>query len=245
MEQPPSHMAFKCLNPECQKNIRIRIPTKTGVYKIACPHCGTVKNIKLKGLDAFGSQKEDGVAPGNGNSARQTIDLGDDFYIKQSYTVKCPHCQEEGIDIYKETPGQGIALCPKCKGCVEFTARKPTETIIKSESIQRFRGRLVLLRRGWINKGYHLKDGSNIVGRYDESKVSDVSIKGDSSMSRQSVEIFVEHHDKGYSFKLTVRNSTNPVLHNNKPLAAGDSISLNFGDSIILGRTKFRFEKDV
>lgn len=64
-------------------------------------------------------------------------------------------------------------------------------------------------------------------------------------MSRQSVEIDVDHHDKGYSFKLTVKNSTNPVLHNNKPLATGDSISLNFGDSIILGKTKFRFDKDV
>ena len=321
MEKTPSHMVFACLNPECQKKVRIKIPAKTGVYKIACPHCGTVKNMKLKGLDVYDQTKDESTAPDyslkspisinqdffvgisykvicphcnkveipiysdkagqgkikcpyckgktvlkikenpsasesgkdndsinnvdNDNAAKQPIDLGDDFYIRQSYPVKCPHCKEESIVISQENPGQGIASCPKCKGRVQFTARKPTETIIKSELIQRFKGKLILLRRGWLNKDYHLKDGNNIIGRYDESKVSDIAIKGDSSMSRQSVEIFVEHHDKGYSFKLTVKNSTNPVLHNNKPLAVGDSISLNFGDSIILGKTKLRFDKDV
>lgn len=321
MAQIPSHMAFTCLNPECQKKIRINIPTKSGVYSITCPHCGIVKNIKLKGLDVISQPKDvpcitdnsqkpqilinqdffvgtsykvicphcnkveipirseksgKGVIKcpnckgtsvlkikeietfhsssssdtstsneGANNAAKQPFDLGDDFYINQSYTVTCPHCKEGSLTISQETSGQGIAVCSKCQGRVSFTARKPTETIIKSELIQRFKGKLILLRRGWLNKDYPLKDGKNIVGRYDESKVSDIAIKGDSSMSRQSVEIEVDHHDKGYSFKLTVKNSTNPVLHNNKPLAIGDSISLNFGDSIILGKTKFRFDKDV
>lgn len=314
-------MAFTCLNPECQKKIRINIPVKSGVYSITCPHCGIVKNIKLKGLDVLGqsqdvpnatdnSQKQPilinqdffvgttykvicphcnkveipissekagkGVIKcpyckgtsvlkikevetshsssssgfsasneGNNYAAKQPFDLGDDFYINQSYTVTCPHCKEGSLTISQESPGQGIAVCLKCKGRVSFTARKPTEAIIKSELIQRFRGKLILLRRGWLNKDYPLKDGKNIVGRYDESKVSDIAIKGDSSMSRKSVEIEVDHHDKGYSFKLTVKNAANPVLHNNKQLAIGDSISLNFGDSIVLGKTKFRFDKDA
>ena len=321
MAQTPSHMAFTCLNPECRKKIRINIPVTSGVFSITCPHCGIVKNIKLKGLDVLrqsqdfpnatdNSQKSPilinqefyvgtsykvicphcniveipirsetagkGVikcphckgtsvlkikvletshsssssgtsnsSGGNNNASNQPIDLGDEFYINQSYTVTCPHCKEGSLTISQESSGQGIALCPKCQGRVSFTARKPTEMIIKSELIQRFKGKLILLRRGWLNKDYPLKNGRNIVGRYDESKVSDIAIKGDSSMSRQSVEIEVDHHDKGYSFKLTVRNSTNPVLHNNKPLALGDSISLNFGDSIILGKTKFRFDKDA
>lgn len=321
MAQTPSHMAFTCLNPECRKKIRINIPAKSGVYSITCPHCGIVKNIKLRGHDVLGqsqyvpnatdnSQKHpilinqdffvntsykvicphcnkveipirsEKAGKGvikcphckgtsvliikeietshssssgdtsnsrdvNNNVSKQPIDLGDEFYINQSYTVTCPHCKGGSLTISQESPGQGIALCPKCQGRVSFTARKPTEVIIKSELIQRFRGKLILLRRGWLNKDYQLKDGKNIVGRYDETKVSDIAIKGDSSMSRQSVEIEVDHHDKGYSFKLTVKNSTNPVLHNNKPLATGDSISLNFGDSIVLGKTKFRFDKDI
>lgn len=321
MAQTPSHMAFTCLNPECRQKIRINIPAKSGVYSITCPHCGMVKNIKLKGLDVLGQSQDTpnvtdnsqkppilinqvffvgtsykiicphcnkveipihskkagkGVIKcphckgtsvlkikeietfhssssndtstsneSNNNAAKQPFDLGDDFYINQSYTVICPHCKEGSLVISQDSPGQGIAVCSKCKGRVSFTARKPTETIIKSELIQRFKGKLILLRRGWLNKDYPLKDGKNIVGRYDEAKVSDIAIKGDSSMSRQSVEIEVDHQDKGYSFKLTVKNSTNPVLHNNKPLTIGDSISLNFGDSIILGKTKFRFDKDA
>lgn len=321
MAQTPSHMAFTCLNPECRQKIRINIPAKSGVYSITCPHCGLVKNIKLKGLDVLRQPQEvqntidnsqkppilinqnffvgtsykvicphcnkveipirsekagkgvikcprckgttvlkikevetsasglklDASIPNvsSDNAAKQPVDLGDDFYINQSYAVTCPHCKEGSLPIYQEAAGQGIAVCPKCKGRISFTARKPTETIIKSELIQRFKGKLILLRRGWLNKDYPLKDGKNIVGRFDEAKVSDIAIKGDSSMSRQSVEIEVDHHDKGYSFKLTVKNSTNPVLHNNKPLATGDSISLNFGDSIVLGKTKFRFDKDA
>ncbi len=322
MAQAPSHLTFTCLNPECQKKIRINIPAKSGVYSITCPHCGTVKKLKLKGLDVLGQPQEQaqGPAPDNsqkppvslnqdfftgtsyevicphcskvkipirsekagqgvikcphckgrtvlkiknkpvdnapgddnvpnvdgapGNAAKPPVDLGDDFYIKQSYTVKCPHCGESEFTISPDAPGVGVAACPKCKGRVQFTARKPTETIVKSELIQRFRGKLILLRRGWMNKDYKLKEGRNLVGRYDESRVSDIAIKGDPSMSRQSVEIYVDHQDKGYSFKLTVKNAANPVLHNNKELAVGDSISLNFGDSLILGKTKFRFDKD-
>ena len=321
MAQAPSHLAFTCLNPECQKKIRINIPAKSGVYSITCPHCGIVKNIKLKGLDVLGQPQPEVTVPdnsqksplilnqdfyvgssykvicphcnkveipirsekagkgvikcphckgttilkikevekpssdsvssssninaGSDNAPKKPVDLGDDFYINQSYTVVCPHCKEENLTISQDTAGQGIVICPKCKGRVQYTARKPTETIVKSELIQRFRGKLILLRRGWLNKDYQLKDGNNVVGRFDESMISDIAIKGDSSMSRQSIEIYVEHHDKGYAFKLTVKNSKNPVLHNNKTLAVGDSISLNFGDSIILGKTKFRFDKDV
>lgn len=321
MAQVPSHLAFTCLNPDCQQKIRINIPAKSGVYSITCPHCGIVKKLRLKGLDVIGQPQESIPAPdysqnppisinqdffvgvsyevvcphcsktkiqissdkagqgvikcphckgksllkikekpadnsnngskesfvgaGSDNALKQPIDLGDDFYVKQSYTITCPHCKESEIIISQDNPGVGLAACPKCKGRVQFTARKPTETIIKSELIQRFRGKLILLRRGWVNKDYKLKDGKNVVGRFDDIKVSDIAIKGDSSMSRQSIEIFVDHQDKGYSFKLTVKNAANPVLHNNKTLAVGDSISLNFGDSIILGKTKFRFDKEA
>ncbi len=320
MTQTPSHMAFICLNPDCRNKIRIKVPAKSGIYSITCPHCGIIKKMKLKGLDELDAP-EQGVNPtdnsakspitlsqdffigvsykvlcphcnatqisirsdkpgqgvikcphckgktllrinekakatpesinddskvnGSPNATQLQMDLGDDFYTNQSYVVPCPHCNEEKLIILQKDPGTGVITCPKCKGRVQFTARKPTETIIKSELIQRFRGKLILLKRGWMNKDYHLKDGKNLVGRYDELNASDIAIKGDSSMSRQSVEIEVEHYDKGYSFKLTVKNSTNPVLHNNKQLAVGDSISLNFGDSIIMGRTKFRFDKDV
>ena len=46
-------------------------------------------------------------------------------------------------------------------------------------------------------------------------------------------------------FQLNVLRASNPVLINHMPVGPGESISLNFGDSIILGKTQFRFEKDV
>ena len=299
MAQAPSHLTFNCLNTECQKKIKINIPAKSGGYSITCPHCGTVKKLKLKGLDVLGQPQEQAQGPAPDNSQKPPVSLNQDFFTGTSYEVICPHCSKVKIPIRSEKAGQGVikcphckgrtvlkikdkpadnaaggdnvsnvgatpgnaakppvdlgddfyikqsyTSCPKCKGRVQFTARKPTETIVKSELIQRFRGKLILLRRGWMNKDYKLKEGRNLVGRYDESRVSDIAIKGDPSMSRQSVEIYVDHQDKGYSFKLTVRNAANPVLHNNKELAVGDSISLNFGDSLILGKTKFRFDKD-
>ncbi len=243
MGAQPSQMTFKCLNPECQQKIRLDIPKKSGIYKIVCPHCGITKKINIKGQDVLG--QIDRSSEVKKKAEQPIVDLGEDFLVNTFYEVVCPHCQEGKIPVNYDAPGTFQAQCPACGGKVGVNVRKPTEIITRSELIQRYRGKLILLRRGWLNKDYPLRDGSNIVGRYDKSKNSDIAIKGDSGISRQSIEILVDHHDKGYSFKLTVRNSTNPVFHNNKPLAVGDSISLNFGDSIILGKTKFRFEKEV
>ena len=83
------------------------------------------------------------------------------------------------------------------------------------------------------------------MGRYDENEMPDIAVKNDSTVSRRSVRIDVTHESNGFIFKLTVLNATNPVLHNSNPLAKGEAVSLNFGDTIVLGKTKFRFEKDA
>ncbi len=208
MAQTPSHFQFTCLNPDCGKKLRLPIPKKSGIYTITCPHCGTVKKMRLKGLD-----------------------------------VLCPPAGEAKPASQAQPAGQPA---PKPAAAAQAApAPKPTQPINVTGQLQPYRGKLTLLRRGWLNKDYPLRDGRNVIGRYDEAKVSDIAIKGDSSMSRQSVEIAVEHQTSGYSFKLTVKNAANPVLHNGKPLPKGDSVSLNFGDSIVLGKTKFRFDKEA
>ena len=63
-------------------------------------------------------------------------------------------------------------------------------------------------------------------------------------MSRRSVQVEVVCTERGYTFRLTVLNATNPVLHNDRQLKPGESVSLNFGDSITMGKTRFRFEKE-
>lgn len=113
----------------------------------------------------------------------------------------------------------------------------------KLNEINSTTGKLQLLRKGWLNRDFPLSVGKNVIGRYDEDAPTDIAIKDDSGMSRRSVEIEVFQTPRGYSFRLKVLKCTNPVLHNNKPLLEGEAVSLNFGDSIILGKTQFRFVK--
>lgn len=247
-----TYMAFNCLNPECKKQITLKRPEKSGVYAITCPHCGTKKQLRLKGNDAaelseeFSTKVEDQSKHQTpDNSAKDTIELKEDFIVWETYTIKCPHCKKQEIGVSTNKPGHRAIPCPYCRGKIGLNIRNKTEVIVITEPLQHFKGKLVLLRKGWLNKDYHLVEGRNVIGRYDESAMPDISIKNDSSISRRSVEIDVKRTEKGYIFKLIVLKATNPVLHNNSPLTNGDSVSLNFGDSIILGKTKFRFDKDI
>lgn len=153
--------------------------------------------------------------------------------------------------VHEEVPsqiGQNIFLCPNCKGRTIYQARGKTVLFTKND-YQPFRGKLILLRRTWFNKEFHLNPGSNVVGRYDSDAAgnSDIAISDDPSMSRRSIDIHVTHNDiSGYTFQLHVLRATNPVLVNHEPLIVGTKgFALNFGDSIILGKTKFRFDKDI
>ncbi len=228
-------MAFKCLNPDCQKVIKIHRPAKSGVYDVTCPHCGIKKQIKLKGSDAVAGDNASASPSVPDNSSKETKELPDDFIVDATYRFKCPHCKKQEIGFVTNKPGHRTIACPLCEGKIGVEVRKKTEVIVITEQLQMFKGKLTLLRKGWVNKNYHLNEGKNVIGRHDESEMSDISIKNDSAMSRRSVEIEVRRTDKGYLFKLTVLKATNPVLHNNSPLMAGESVSLNFGDSIVMG----------
>lgn len=249
-----SILAFRCLNPECGQQIRLSRPAKSGVYNVTCPHCHTKKQLRLKGLDAMGSssQSETSGNPSQSsqpstpdNSSNPAREMDEDFVVNETYSFKCPHCNKQEIGFKTDKPGHRTIRCPYCKGNIGLDVRPKTATITISEQLQLYRGKLTLLRRGWLNKDYRLSEGKNTIGRYDESVMCDIAIKNDSSMSRRSVEIEVVKTDKGFTFKLTVLKATNPVLHNGNPLMAGESVSLNFGDNIVLGKTKFRFDKDA
>ncbi|MDE5878209.1 MAG: FHA domain-containing protein [Muribaculaceae bacterium] len=260
-----TYMAFRCLNPDCRKEIKLKRPARTGVYKVTCPHCGIVKQLRLTGSDAMQQpaapdaslqpvavtgQSSANIAsapkPATPDNSRQAIvELKDDFIVGVTYTIMCPHCGKQEIGFAADKAGvQGI-VCPWCKGRIGLSVRNKTEVIVVTQPLQMFKGKLILLRRGWLNKDYPLPEGKTIIGRRDEAVMSDIAIENDSSMSRRSVEIEVVQTDRGYTFKLSVLKAANPVLHNNRALRVGDSVSLNFGDSIVMGKTKFRFDKDV
>ena len=90
------------------------------------------------------------------------------------------------------------------------------------------------------NKRFELRNGHNIIGRAG----SDLNFPKDPTMSRRSVDIEVVQNEIGYVFRFAVLSAANPVLHNAMEMHVGDKIALNYGDSIKLGNTLFRFEKE-
>ncbi|MCM1140797.1 MAG: hypothetical protein NC453_19685 [Muribaculum sp.] len=247
-----SILIFKCLNPECGKMVKLRRPQKSGIYPITCPHCKTQKKLNLKGLDAFlpgdnnpKSDEKQNVSQID-NSNKLIVNLKDDFICDEVYKFMCPHCGKQELGINSHKPGHKEFSCPLCKGKIAAEVRAKTRVIdIDGDSIQLTKGKLTLLRKGWLNKDYPLGLGSHTIGRFDSELMSDISIKNDSSMSRRSIKIDVVQSPKGFIFKLTVLKATNPVLHNNVALTTGETICLNFGDTIILGKTRFHFDKDI
>lgn len=237
-------LMFKCLNPECAKPIKLRRPAKSGIYPVSCPHCKVTKKLNLKGLDAFEEQGGATAPDVPDNSAKPAVALTDDFLVGESYRIKCPHCGEQEIGLCSQKAGHKDFACPRCKGKIAAEVREKTAVLDVEETRPLIKGKLVMLRK-WLNKSYPLGIGKHTVGRDDADEPSDIAIKNDSTVSRRSVCIEVAQTPKGYTFKLTVLKATNPVLHNETRLYDGESVSLNFGDVIVMGRTKFRFDKDI
>lgn len=158
-------------------------------------------------------------------------------------TVKCPYCdapytatpQKKGKDI--------ITICKRCSKKFYVDAiMPPTEPVRMLSGM----AKISVLRRWWFPKDYPLAEGRNTIGRYDTEEKSSIMIGNDESMSRCSIAIDIvkerEFKDR-FRAKLTVLKGTNTVLHNNVALAVGASVWLNYGDSIVLGSTKLKFDK--
>ena len=235
-------LVFKCLNPECGQLVKLKRPQKSGIYPITCPYCKNQKKMSLKGRDAFDTIPD--PLPVLDNSSKPAINLKEDFITGELYKIKCPHGCNQELGLKFPKAGHKEFSCPKCKGKLTADVRDKTEIIDDYIDEDILNGKLVLIRKGWLNKNYPLKEGSYTVGRYDEAAMSDISIKHDNSISRRSLRIDVEKTKKGMNFKMTVLKATNPVLLNGSKLSIGESVSLNFGDLILIGKTKLRFDID-
>jgi len=85
--------------------------------------------------------------------------------------------------------------------------------------------------------------GQYYIGRDDDETKSDVSIKDD-YVSRRS--LLLEAIPKGGNeclYKLTVKSAANPVLVNGQQKEIGESVYLNYGDTILVGNTTLTFKK--
>lgn len=259
-------LVINCTNPECGKKIRLKRPEKTVVLTVGCPHCGNKMRIKVPGKssetvssgtqasgtqpsqpersrpDTTGNVKKDPSAPDF--SQAEPICIGTDYKVGELYEELCPHCKKHKLGFNSSKPGHKDFTCPLCHGRITAEVHQHTKPIqVVTEEVPFIRGKLILLRKSWFNKEYPLREGRNIIGREDASAPSDIAIKGDNTMSRRSVQIDMNRTEKGFFYKLTVIKAANPVIHNGAMLMNGESISLNFGDTIVMGKTKFRFDR--
>ena len=150
--------------------------------------------------------------------------------------LRCPKCQSVQTYVYEAANGEG-----------ENTETRPVEKVNKTKPVQKnfniCRGCLVQ-KRGHFRSDriFELAGKETIVGRQDTDAPCDVMVD-DPTMSRRSISITAETKSAGIIYKLTVLNATNKVKHNGRALSAGMGEYLEFGDTIVLGRTTFKFEK--
>lgn len=119
------------------------------------------------------------------------------------------------------------------------------DEVVTPKKHHRLRDRIYLTHIMWFglrNQKYQLFEGTTTIGRYDEIDISDIMIRGDETMSRKSAAIIIEEEDGIYDYKLKVLNATNKVTVNNQRIKEGSETYLDFGDIIILGNSKFKFD---
>jgi hypothetical protein len=236
-------LLITCPNEDCHKQFKMKAPAKAGTYKLECPFCHKQFAVRINESQlGIGASQQPSKPDFSAAAVKKYDGLAK---VNEPLEFKCPHCQKQPIRYTPKEKGTKVFACPLCQGKIAVEAAGETFIVHLSNELQLYNGKLTLLRRVLSNKSFKLKVGSNIVGREDTDQPSDISIPSDNTISRRSIDIVVTKEDKGYSFKLKVLKATNPVLLNNRPLSADESVSLNFGDSITLGKTKFRFEKDA
>lgn len=195
---------------------------------------------------------------------RGTYIMQEKAEVGRIYQMVCPNCQKV-LTIKAKEARPFVETCTFCNtktvviGCAaEPKQAQPQPSAVSTASVesksdngptQKVRihngniqttGRLVwggFMRR----KSYVLHEGSNYIGRHDNEIPSDVNIDDD-YVSRRSILIEVAKAPKGFTYKLTVKKCTNPVLINGKEQTEGNSIYLNYGDTILVGNTTLTFK---
>jgi len=165
----------------------------------------------------------------------------------------CPQCKtllsfETAPDI-----GNKLIVCPKCRfkatmgvylsgsagtggqGIIEDTM--PTKQVNVNAAVS---GCLRLQRTGRM---FPLKSGINVIGRIARSGNADIQLCEDEYMSRRHIEIHVIQTATGWEHRLVEINSKNEVLMNGSPLPRGETVVLQFGDTLVLGKTDVLFDQ--
>lgn len=156
------------------------------------------------------------------------------------YKMTCPQCQKA----FRMSVGRVPDTHPEMSKPDSHVKDKPTEVISVQTEYILGKARLVRIRSFFFrNVPYFLRQGTTMIGREDPQYPSNISISGDSAMSRQSVEIIVEQQGWGFTYRMRVVRSVNPVYKNAHLVSNGEERYLKYGDILKIGNTRFRLEK--
>ncbi len=185
--------------------------------------------------------------------------------VGKLYKMECPEC---GMSVVKKVQEEGIHkhICPNCHTLLGFGAKtpapepkpasapepKPTptpapETPSHNETHNFNMGKASkgeIVWGGMFHQEHRVIGLEKVtIGRKDKDEPSDISINDD-YVSRRSVEIIPEVKDNGkVLYKFTINRTSNPVYVNGREMKVGESMYLNFGDKIKLGKTTLTFKK--
>lgn len=248
---------------QCGQEFLVPKPTDMKPHTVSCPSCENKIQVKLNHVAIRlkpTAPKQKPVSPRQepvkeygrigtlmAAPARKHIYVyRDHAELGLTYTIECPECGfRETVKV--ESEGNHKWVCKQCKAIIGYKAVKPKQRdrvthTFSSRQMNRDTGELVW---GGMLRSKREKlpaDSCVTIGRNDADMPSDISVN-DQYMSRQSAKIETIRTDKGYTFKFTVMNASNPVFVNGCQLQCGNSIYLNYGDTIILGKTRFTFRK--
>lgn len=171
--------------------------------------------------------------------------------IDKIYTIQCPKCNK-ALLIKAPAAKAYKATCKVCstpiyyKGREEIVVNEEKKTSITEKYVGSYSKTNAKLVWGGIfnRKSFCINSVREYsIGRTDDIERSDISIN-DEYASRRSAVIKVIPKAGSCMYQFTVKKASNPVLVNGKALESGESIYLNYGDTILMGETTLTFSQN-
>lgn len=224
------------------------------VIDIVCIHCGSTIHIQKKKLQ----EQCKLVCPGCKHPLHILFNITNNpqtysfiSVAQQSQKIEETSKEERQIDEETQKAKKDKTIYRKDK----HKARSYEDEIPGEEDVEesnhskkrqpKLRESLFLTRNklfGLVAERYKLSEGKTIIGRDDYDEPSDISIKGDDTISRRSISIEVVADDYGFDYILKVLNASNPVRVNGKQIKQGEKTYLDLGDVITIGHTNLKFD---
>lgn len=218
MAQEQASVIVAC--PGCGKRFKLKHPGVAGVRTYACTGCGKKFNVNFKAPAAP-------QAPQPPQAPRiQAARLGAVIANLSS-------------GAQANTPPAAAAAPKKTIMAGNFNGgwtvvNEPARATLKVVMRRRL---LPAATKTFNINGY----GVWTIGRYDSGSPTDIAIIGDDSMSRHCASIEAIPAPAGTTYLLRVLKTRNPIFINSRPMATGESIQLQNGDTIKMGKTMMTF----